>query len=332
MKIRLSIWLMMAAATAVMVLAIWQHHSHSTLTGQPLVQTSHQESMSPVVVVKQAPTTPVKTAPIRIAAPAQISASIQMIVSGSASFQAREGAIKKLAGRLPDDDLKSLYDFLRQPGLADGQQPSQVLKNELMDALCELQPPPQGLRDLLTQIYQNTSQDLVLRDYAVQHLAAFYRQMSSAVGMDGQMQANELQQTRQTLLDALNQTDSSIAGTALLGLSQLAQAHWPGLNPDQISDAALKLAGDASVGELSKITAFQVCASLNTKDAVPLVQYAAEKGQTVPVQISAIAALGALGDASQIPLLNSLIQGDNDRLRLPAQHALSQINGRLKHS
>jgi hypothetical protein len=333
MKIRFSLWLMLAAGAGGVTLALWQPAAR-----KPIAAASQPVAAPPVAAGAVLPPGTRPAAPsaasTTVTAPNQISAAVQVIVDGSSSFQACEQAIKSLGGqKLSDADRKALYDYLRQPGAHDDQQVTQVLKNELMDALCTVQPPPPGLRELLTQIQQNAGEDEVLRDYAVQHLSAFYRQMSSAAGLDATFQAAELQQTRQTLFDALGQTDTSMAGTALLGLSQLAQSGWPGVDAGQISAAALKLAENENAGELTRITAFQVCANLKTQDALPAILNAAQSGQTVPVQISAIAALGALGDASQIPWLNSLIQdGNNDRLRLPAQHALSQIASRLQPS
>jgi HEAT repeat protein len=331
MKIRLSIWLMMLAAVFVVTLAVWHQHSRSSagLAESP----THSPSTHPMEELKPVPPTKPMLAslpPPTVSAPPLYSDRVKAIIDDNTGFQQRRQAVLALGKKLSDADREALYDFLRQHSSADGRQPEQVLKNELMNALCQMQPPPTGLRDLLTQLYQDSSQDLVLRDYAVQHLTAFYQQMGAAVGVEAQAQAEDLAQTRQTLWSALNDTDTSIAGTALLGLSQLSQAGWPGFDPNQIGAAALKMAGDSGAGELARITALQVCASLGTKDALPVILNAAQQGDTVPVQISAIAALGALGDAGEIPFLNRLLQGTNDRLRLPAQHALSQINARSK--
>jgi hypothetical protein len=327
MNIRPSIWVLVLTMSAVMTLAVWHHFHHSPagLTKVPGHPVAASVAAVPPLHSQLLPS----LTPATVQTPAQTSASVQAIVNGP-SFQQREQAIRLLTGRLADVDRQSLYDFLRQAGPEDREQSGQVLKNELLNALCELSPPPAGLRELLTQIYQDTSQDEVVRDYAVQHLAAFYRQMAGAAVMDAPSQADELLRTRQTLADALNNTDGSLAGTALLGLSQLSAAGYPGVDPDPIRAAALKLAGNGGAGELSRITAFQVCASLNVTNALPFIAGAARQGETVPVAISAIAALGALGGPDQIPFLNSLIQGGNDRLKLPAQHALSLINGRLK--
>jgi len=90
------------------------------------------------------------------------------------------------------------------------------------------------------------------------------------------------------------------------------------------------MAGPATSGELTRITAIQVCAQLNVQDALPVIQAAVQNGQTMTVRISAIGALGSLGGAEVIPLLNSVLQGTEERLKLPAQHALNQIENRLQ--
>jgi hypothetical protein len=106
----------------------------------------------------------------------------------------------------------------------------------------------------------------------------------------------------------------------------------PGLDQNKIAEAALNLAGNSSVSELTEITALQVCASLNVKDALSVVLGAAQQGQSDPVKISAIGALGSLGGSDQVPFLNSVLQGSDDRLKPAAQGALNQIQQRLRQS
>src|SRR5205085_2658349 len=104
--------------------------------------------------------------------------------------------------------------------------------------------------------------------------------------------------------EALRESDNSIAGTALLGLFHLSREMPSDFDEKSIARAALQLAGGDGVGELSRITAFQICARLNLPGALPAIWQAARSGETVPLQISAISALGALGDGQAKPFLN----------------------------
>ncbi len=311
---------------------------------------SHQRTRTlPPVAVQTAPApvaTPARTTP---AAPSyawhplaetntnapdqeEMDQLVALIVNSAADYPARLNAAKQLPARLSAAALKQLYTFLQQSDPADAKQLNQVLKNEVMDYLCDLAPPPEGLLALLSQIYQDHGQDEVIRDYAVQHVVAFYQQAGGDAGMDTQEQKLELATARELLWSATTETDDSIGGTALLGLLHLSQQGWSGVDAQQLATTALKVAGDGGAGELARITALQVCGSLNTGDALAVVLGAVQSGGTLSIQISALGALGALGGKDQIPLLNSIIQNGNDRLVLPAQHALSQINLRLKQA
>ncbi len=329
MKVRLSIWLMLAVVATVIVLTICYRHPalRPRASAQPApVRSTTSGSVSSATTL--APNVP--TLAVGISLPPSVSSAIRMIVDEQVGYPEREQAVHTLSGKLADADREGLYAFLRQHDPGDDAQLGQVLKNDLMDALCRMEPPPTGLRDLLTQIYQDAGQNIVLRDYAVQHLSAFYRQMALALNVDPQIRNDELNQAQQVLWTAVDDTGSSISGTAMLGLSQLALEGWPGLDRDKIGNAALKLAGDSNAGELTRITAFQVCANLNVKDALAFVLGAAQQGETESVRISAIGALGALGGTDQLPCLNGVLQGTDERLKPAARSALNRIEQRLQ--
>ena len=248
-----------------------------------------------------------------------------------AAYDRRLAAVEAMVGKKPSDaDREGLYAFLRQKSGLDNGQLEQVVKNKLMDVLCAMNPPPPGLLDLLTQIYHDPDQNAVLRDYAVQHVAAFYQQLEIATDVNPQEKSAGLAEARKILWDALSETDSSIAGTALLGLTRLSRESPEAFDPRQIAGVAQEMAGAATSGELTRITAIQVCAQLNAQDALPVIQAAVQNGQTMTVRISAIGALGRLGGAEQIPLLNHVLQDAEERLKLPAQQALKQIENRLQ--
>jgi hypothetical protein len=245
--------------------------------------------------------------------------AIQKIVDGRASYEERLKAIHSLSGQLTGADWKVLQPFLLQPDGLDKGQLGQVLKNELLDVLCALNPPPAGLGDVLAQMYRNPQQDEVIRDYAVQHLGAYYEQMT------GQPDSAQVEQAVQKVLwEAVRETDDSIGGTALLALKRLSQEYHE-FDQGKVASTALQMANDNNAGELSHITAFQVCAQLGTADALPVVLAAAQNGETISVRMSAIGALGQLGGPEQISFLNDVLAGTEDRLKPAAQHALEQI-------
>ena len=216
MKARLILWTMLTAAVATMAILVWFHRS-ATAPAQPEAQ-SHPSSTAGQPVAKTSPAK-VESTPQSAATDGQTQSQpltlAQIVVNGQGDYLQRKDAIRKLAaGKLNDTDREVLYNFLRQHTAADGGQLGQVLKNQLLDVLCAMQPPPQDLGELLKQIYQDQGQDIVLRDYAVQHMVVYYQQMAAATGVDDRIRSDELKQTQQTLWSALDNTGSSIAGTA----------------------------------------------------------------------------------------------------------------------
>jgi hypothetical protein len=251
---------------------------------------------------------------------------VEIIADDNAEYQARLEAIKHLPRTLTQADWKALKAFLLKPDSEDEGQLNQVVKNELMDSLCEMTPPPDGLGNVMGQTFGNLLQNEVIRDYAVQHLATLDETLAANGGPGV---AKEEQTGQQVLWNALSETGDSIAGTALLGLVRLSQQPNANVDTSQLDAAALDLANDSTAGELAKITAYQVCAQLNVQGALPQVEAAAQNSQDVSVQISAIGSLGLLGGSKDISLLQNLLAGDEKgRLELPIQTAITRIETR----
>jgi hypothetical protein len=207
----------------------------------------------------------------------------------------------------------------------DDQQLGQILKNKLMDVLSVMNPPLAGLGDVLIQVYRDRGQNEVLRDYAVQHLATYDGQLEAT---SGSAAVPERQAIQKVMWEALNETSDSIAGTALLGLNRLS-TEGADVNQNRLGQMALAMANDNTAEELTRITAWQICAQRNIQDALPTVEGAAQNGATIPQQISAIGALGLLGGPNDLQLLQNLLRGNEERLKLPAQTAISRIAQRL---
>jgi hypothetical protein len=297
----------------------------------PPAETVKVETVNPTIAAPQAiPFHPVKLVTVTARPPLGQSMKavlpdwsvVQTIADDNASYEERLNAIRHLSSHLSDEDWKGLQQFLLKPDGLDKGQLGQVIKNELLDTVCAMNPPPAGLGDVLTQMYRDQQQDEVIRDYAVQHLTPYYEQMA---GQPDSAKPN--QAVQDVLWEAVNETSDSIGGTALLALQQLSQ-HYPGFDQAKITTTALQMAGDNNATELAHITAFQVCAQLGTADALPVVLRAAQNGETISVKMSAIGALGLLGGSEQIPFLNSVLSGTEDRLKPAAQHALEAITAR----
>lgn len=309
-------------------IAIWFHPARQTATPQSVSKPVLPSSQSKPTEHTRLTSTLVPGIPTGGNTNQQVlSAGVRLIIDEQAGYAARSTAARTAITNLTGEDRQALYTFLLHPSPLDKDQLGQVLKNEVLDELCVLNPPPPGLGDVLEEMYHDQSQNVVLRDYAVQHMVALYEQVENTSD-NGAAGPNGLSRIQDTLWEALNETDSSIAGTALLGLERLSQ-EYTGFDQGKIATTALHVANDNSAGELSHITAYQVCAQLNVQEALPVIEAAAQNSQTLSQQISAIGALGVLGGANDLALLQSLFQGKEERLKLPALTAIRRIEQRL---
>ncbi len=263
--------------------------------------------------------------------PAVLSPSVRRIVAPvpDAEYQARLDAVHALGRNLGGEEVADLIDYLRaHRAISTNPYIENSVRNDIMDKLVEQETISTGLVALLIGVYQDRNQDVVMNDYAVQHMSPVYRRVS-----------REDQKTlRKVLWQAIGETDSSIAGTALLVLYDIvdkpngmridATASPTGEDRAALVRAALRLAGDEHCGELSRITAVQVCGRMGIRKALPMVTQLAQNAQSIPLRISAVGVLGDLGDMGTLPLLEQIAQSQNKRLSLPVQSAIARIRAR----
>jgi hypothetical protein len=264
--------------------------------------------------------TPIPLPALPALATASVPASVYQILvpTASTSFAERVARIHALKD-LTAQEVQAIYGYLLSPSSAasERRQEENWLRNDLMDKLTSQAALPKDLVQVLVAIFQDPAQDVVMRDYAVQHMRPTYVQA-------GPEQRDILQQA---LWYALTETDSSIAGTALLALQDLAR-DYKEIAPDRLGEAALNLAGDERCGELSRITAVQVCGRLGLQQAGPLLLQLAQNAASVPLQIASIAALGDVGDETARSYLQQRAGQADPRLQPALQTALNKINKR----
>lgn len=116
-----------------------------------------------------------------------------------------------------------------------------------------------------------------------------------------------------------------IDGTALIALAN--HVSILGIDRDRFAELAYKLAVDDVTGELTRITALQVCARMGERQILPVARALVLAGKTrsVPLRMSAIAAVGTLGGASDRAMLDEFGRNSDVRLRTAARSALKRL-------
>ena len=238
----------------------------------------------------------------------------QALPTGDGSKSKEIADLVDCRGRdLKPHEKELLYGLLRDPKQPSDLEPLHlyVLKNNILNRLRNEPEASIEVETVMVEMFENRDQPAVLRDYAIQHLACWYA--------DGHPSERVLR----ALTQALSEIDSSIAGTALLGLADLADS-YPEVSADRVAQAAYEIAASPATGELSKIAALRVGGKLKIDALRETARELAQTGSTIPLRIAAIATLGDLPDPQALSFLQSLEGGPDPRLAFAARSALDR--------
>ena len=217
-------------------------------------------------------------------------------------------------------DASSLEAFLAAAPSKDGQSLDELnaLKNEAAVVLVGLPAPPADLAQRLLSMAADPATDAVWRDYCLQFLGQGFRRWSAA----------DKKAAAAFLVEVAQREKLAIGGTALIALANNAAASEIGV--DRVRALALAAVKDAAHGDAYRVTALQVCARFVVAEALPEARALATAASTqANLRISAIAALGALGDPSDETALRGLARNGDQRFRVPASTALQRLETRL---
>jgi hypothetical protein len=103
----------------------------------------------------------------------------------------------------------------------------------------------------------------------------------------------------------------------------------PAVDSNRVNQAALRMATEPGTGDLSRITAMQVCAQRHLAEALPLAVQLAQQGGSVSIRVVAIAALGELGGEPEQTLLQELGKQNEPALRAAVSRAARRLNDRM---
>ena len=210
-------------------------------------------------------------------------------------YKAMLGQVSALGENLSEKQIVDLYGFLRTPlrDFKDMDAPTVAsLKNQVMDKLLEQQTLPADYGAEMIGLYRNRANDMLLRNFAVQHLDRYASALAIRGGYDAT--SGDAVKIRSTMDAASRETESSIGGTALLGLERLSQLD-PKIDRAAIATRAASCAANASTHLQTRIAAVQLCGEMQIK--------------------SSVSTLRALADD----------QSANTVLRLSAKHSLSLL-------
>lgn len=234
------------------------------------------------------------------------------------SYISRVKAIHKLDKRLSKQEIDTVYQFLNKP-LADDVLTSlefNSLKNELVIVLMRQDGKPGDLSAKLVEMYQNKKFDIAWRDYCVQFMGQWYKDAPP----------NDQKLLARTITDALKETDNGIAGAALIAINS--NAGQPEIDLKKLDEAAFAIVTDKKTPDYVKLTALQICAIRKDQRALSVAHEILNNSKDVPLKISAIAAIGMLGNDDDIDTVKNLSKSTDVRIRIAADNTIKKLTGK----
>ena len=169
----------------------------------------------------------------------------------------------------------------------------------------------------LLKAYDNEKESETWQDYSLQFMVSAYDFATQA----------ERRQAIEALVEVSQRQEDSKAGTALLSLQRLAENH-PKLSK-VIGEQNLKaLKSDDAIikGAAVNVAIRQGDASILPKAR----EDAQNKGTEIRLRLSSIGAIGELGNAEDLTLLETLSQDQDKRVQRVARYQLQQLKRRIQ--
>jgi len=237
-------------------------------------------------------------------------------ITGDANLNTRLRALRKLGTQLTagkSDVLSKLLESkYRSFSLNNSQE--YVLVNEVLELLGMQSTDTFDFGHFAGRVISNADEDEVVRDYAVQHLGIWYAAQPHNENIDN------------IFWKALEIKNAAIAGTSLLALHRLINIH-PQIDAARLADAASSIIRNDTCGSASKVTALRICAAMNAPGTLEYASNVVHNENSLPLRLSAVAALGELGDVGAGKLLQELINNSGDlQIKAAVEAALKKLS------
>ena len=231
------------------------------------------------------------------------------------SYESRIYDVSLLGRNLSDKEITALLYFLHKKEGDDALPLLEfdAIKNDVASAIINQERMPAEFAPHLVAMYYDRSLDDVWRDYCVQFLGQCYDKIENP---------QERAVVRNLFSDALKD-NAGIPGATLIAMAGLADN--PEFDRRKIADAAYALCIDTKTDDMIKTTALQICAKFKKNEVLAVARDMIKTSKNVPLKMSAIAAIGAMGNSSDQDTLRSFVRSSDVRLRTASNAALRKI-------
>lgn len=292
----------------------------------PQVPTAIRRDVRPIQTKEvAAPSVSRALQPRTAIAPEDVSVAVAVVCGHEAAtadrYEARNAALRSLARcrDLCTDDVQALMDYLRTTYGALRIEREAALKNDVLNLLRNQATLPDGLVDLLMEVFVCNEQPSAVRDYALQHLGALQK---------NDLDAQQRQNCRNLFVSAAKDVHEPFAGTALYSLAATEQM-------SKALEAELRrltvAACGAAANPLARMSALQLAGERGYREVLSVVRNQLDGVRRDAVtDMVAVGTLGLLGGWDDLSRLERLKARGGQRLRPAVETAIRRIEERLK--
>lgn len=165
-------------------------------------------------------------------------------------------------------------------------------KNQVMDKLLNQPQTPSDYGDVMIGLYRDKSQDVLTRDFAVQHIGLYAQALARRGEYDAD--AAESRKLRAALFDAAGETRTIIAAAAFRALADMA-VFDPRVDTNRLDSLLAACTADASSDPASRSVAVQLCGERRVRSSRPALEaIGGDSASPAVLRISAIRALALI--------------------------------------
>jgi hypothetical protein len=262
----------------------------------------------------------------------------QKLTDPSLRWEVRVDMLRRMnAETLTPSDIETLFSLLRYQPDPGQQENWWVVANEIMEQMRLQAITPESYAKEMLALMRDPAAPEVMRDYAVQHLGQWVSPRGAALGQPSETNQAIVRETAETfaklITDPAN-SHSTIPGTTLMLLIDMRGGGVPEeiINPviDSINPwFTATLADTNQTSKITRISAINAIGMLQLKTFRPEIRSLATSETADPsLRLNSIAALGQIGDADDIPTLETIAKTD-PRLQHAALAALDKLKTQI---
>lgn len=166
-------------------------------------------------------------------------------------------------------------------------------KNQVMDDLLNQPQIPSDYGDVMVELYRDKSQDVLTRDFAVQHIGLYAQALERRGEYDADAAGS--QKLRTALFDAAGETRSIVAAAAFRALADMSEFDSR-IDARRLNSLLSRCAADSSSAPAARAMAVQLCGERRVSAARSALESILDDGSAPEVlRSSARCAISAIG-------------------------------------